>query len=247
LASFPDSVKSFAARSNGQTIDASHVGDLQDEVNALESGYLNGTARLNSSASTLASLDVNGNSTLASSITLGAIPYVFPSSGGSTGQVLTCVSTSGSTMGLEWRASGNSNMVRSVVKANLSSTSGEVLTLTFQDQDYALNSSLHSTGTNPTRFTPDSTGVWGLTAQAAFSAAAGGYRQLTIEDSTGLAIGRTLLHWGSSASVAARAQCRATKRFDVTGGYFQVTTAHDATSTVAVQATETWAEFAKIT
>lgn len=108
MASFPDSVKSFAARSNGQTIDAAHVGDLQDEVNAIEAGYLNGTARLNSSASTLASLDVNGNSTLASSITLGTLPYVFPASGGSTGTVLMVDSTSGSTMTLKWGTAASS-------------------------------------------------------------------------------------------------------------------------------------------
>ena len=104
-ASYPGSVKTFATRATGQTIDPSHVNDLQDEVNAIEAGLLNGTAPLNSSRSTLVALSVSGNSTLASSITLGTIPYVFPSSGGSTGTVLTCVSTSGSTMSLEWRAS----------------------------------------------------------------------------------------------------------------------------------------------
>lgn len=43
-ASYPTSIKSFASRSNGQTIDASHVGDLQDEVNAIETGLKNGFA-----------------------------------------------------------------------------------------------------------------------------------------------------------------------------------------------------------
>lgn len=62
---YPNAPITFAARSNGQTIDASHVGDLQTEVAALEDGLLNGTARLNSSNSTLANLSVLGGSTFA--------------------------------------------------------------------------------------------------------------------------------------------------------------------------------------
>jgi hypothetical protein len=42
MASYPGAVKAFPARSNGQTIDAAHVGDLQDEVNAIEDGLING-------------------------------------------------------------------------------------------------------------------------------------------------------------------------------------------------------------
>lgn len=65
MPSFPTSVFAPATRSNGQTIDASHINSLQDEVVAIEGGYLNGTARLNSSASTLVALSVSGGSTLA--------------------------------------------------------------------------------------------------------------------------------------------------------------------------------------
>ena len=43
-ASYPSAIKTFATRSNGQTIDASHVNDLQDEVAALETALLNGLA-----------------------------------------------------------------------------------------------------------------------------------------------------------------------------------------------------------
>lgn len=71
MPSFPNSVFSPATRSNGQTIDASHVNDVQNEIVAIEDGYLNGTARLNAGASTLASLSVPGGSTLAT-LTAGA-------------------------------------------------------------------------------------------------------------------------------------------------------------------------------
>lgn len=67
MPSFPASVKSFTTKLDGagNPINAAHVNDLQDEVNAIEAGYLNGSARLNSSASTVASLSVIGDSTLA--------------------------------------------------------------------------------------------------------------------------------------------------------------------------------------
>jgi hypothetical protein len=64
-ASYPTAVKSFTSKSAGDTIQPAHVNDLQDEVAAIEGGLLGGTAPLNSSRSTLASLSVTGNSTLA--------------------------------------------------------------------------------------------------------------------------------------------------------------------------------------
>jgi hypothetical protein len=39
-ASYPSSAKSFTTKSNGSTIDASHINDLQDEVSAIETDLL---------------------------------------------------------------------------------------------------------------------------------------------------------------------------------------------------------------
>jgi len=72
--SFPSAVKAFATRNAGDTIQPSDVNDLQDEVNAIEAGYLNGTANLNSSGSTVASLSVSGGSTFAGLVTGAAQP-----------------------------------------------------------------------------------------------------------------------------------------------------------------------------
>src|SRR3990167_2607956 len=63
-ASYPGSVKTFTTRNAGDVIQPAHVNDLQDEVNAIESGLLNGTAPLNSSNSTVANLSVSGGSTI---------------------------------------------------------------------------------------------------------------------------------------------------------------------------------------
>ena len=63
-ASYPGAVVVFPTRSNGQVIDASHIDAVQDEVTAIETGLINGTAPLNSSGSTVATLQVLGNSTM---------------------------------------------------------------------------------------------------------------------------------------------------------------------------------------
>lgn len=64
-ASYPGSAKVFTSRSAGQSIASAHINDLQDEVNAIESGLLGGTAPLTSSNATIANLTVAGGSTLA--------------------------------------------------------------------------------------------------------------------------------------------------------------------------------------
>jgi len=42
MASYPTSIKSFITRNTGDVIQASHANDLQDEVNAIETGLING-------------------------------------------------------------------------------------------------------------------------------------------------------------------------------------------------------------
>lgn len=223
MASFPTSVKSFGSRANGQTIDASHINDLQDEVNAIEDGYRNATAPLNSSGSTLAtlnvtggstlaSLDVNGNSTLASSITFGTIPYVLPSSGGSTGHVLTCVSTSGSTMGLEWRASVTTtpDAVRAQLEAVQELASGSSVGVSWTTRAFITNSSMHSTATNPDRLTPQTSGVYAI--QVNINQRTGAALTIEIKDSSGSVI-------GGLESTNQRQFVGAVKYFDAVGGY----------------------------
>src|SRR6478609_3742485 len=44
MANYPTSTPSFTNKSNGQTIDASHINSIQDEVVAIGGGLLNGLA-----------------------------------------------------------------------------------------------------------------------------------------------------------------------------------------------------------
>jgi len=71
MASYPSAVKTFTAKNAGDTIQPSHIGDLQDEVSAIEDGLLNGTAPVNSSRITAPSAQIT-NSTV-SSLTAGTL------------------------------------------------------------------------------------------------------------------------------------------------------------------------------
>src|SRR5262245_60844925 len=64
MAQFPNAVVSFATKNPGDVIPSADWNSQNAEIIAIEDGYLNGTARLNSSASTLATLSVVGNSTI---------------------------------------------------------------------------------------------------------------------------------------------------------------------------------------
>lgn len=162
-ASFPGAVKTFATRNAGDVIQPAHINDLQDEVNAIEAGLLNGTAPLNSSNSTFASISVPGLAKF------NGIPYTMPSSGPSTGQVLTCVSTSGSTAGLEWRSPSAKNYGHFTQRSTQSITNNTWIGLNF-DTDVINSGGLHSTSANSSRITfTVSTGVYLVSAKASFS------------------------------------------------------------------------------
>ncbi len=72
-ASFPTAVKTFASRADGEIIHASHVGDLQDEVNAIEDSLLNGGAK--ASSLTMASLTLHSTLATAMDETLTASEF----------------------------------------------------------------------------------------------------------------------------------------------------------------------------
>lgn len=73
-ASFPNSIFAPSVKAPGHTIAAAHVNDLQDEVVAIETGYRTGTAPLHSSNSTLASLFVSSNATIAEALGVNRAP-----------------------------------------------------------------------------------------------------------------------------------------------------------------------------
>lgn len=144
-ASYPGAVKTFATKNNGDTLQAAHINDLQDEVNAIESGLLTGTAAISASNASFATLSVSGNSTLASTIAIGTVPYIFPSSGGVTGHVLTIDSTGGSTLTLAWKIPGSPVIDRqsSLVTVANTTTATDVYTFTVPSNTIGSNKTLH--------------------------------------------------------------------------------------------------------
>jgi hypothetical protein len=206
MPSFPDSVFAPANRANGQTIDASHMNGVQDEIVAIESGVINGTARLNSS-----NLNVTGTSTFASR------PVMPPPAAVRVGLTSTLVVTGSSA--LNWTK-----------------------------QDYAINSSLHSTATNSSRLTPDSTGVWQISANVIWridGVASTGTNIVTqLLDSSGTEIGLARVVTGMTATEHGQ-YISATKRVDVTGTWFSVTVSQAGGSSASIS-TQTSAELRKL-
>jgi len=183
MADFPTTVFAPATRSNGQTIDASHVNNLQAEVTAIEDGYLNATAPLNSSGSTVATLSVSGGSTFTSR------PVMPPP-----------------------------DAVRMTFDADPEIADNSTTALSWTQQTFATNSSLHSTGTNPERITPQSTGVYMCQAGIAWNTLTSTDYYIRIEDSSGTIIGASR----DQGAQGRRAQTiSALKRFDSVSGSTQ--------------------------
>lgn len=162
MANFPNSVTSFPTRSAGQTITASFFNDPQDEIAAIEDGYLNGTARLNSSNSTVANLSVTGGSTFATlSIT-----------GGSTFGALSV--TGNSTIAGTVAFTGQPCCACVHSSSQVISTGAEVA-VTFDTELFDIGG-VHSTSSNPTQFKFPTSGVYYMQGAVQFNAASAGDR-----------------------------------------------------------------------
>lgn len=246
MASFPTSAHSFSDFSNGATSDASQVTDIYDEVEAIEDGYLNGTARLNSSHSTVVTLSVTGKSTLAGNVNI---------SGDST---LANLSVSGGSTLATLQVDGNSSFAArplmpppaavGVVNSTTGLANDSTTAVEWVNQLYAVNSSLHSTATNPERFTPQTTGVYVLSASvslaASFGAGSTAFLLVDIVDSSD-----TILMRGLSADngeSAAGAVVTAAKHFDATGGYLRVVARQRSGSTHSLNGNVCTAHFWKL-
>ena len=184
MASFPGSVKSFASRSNGQSIDASHVNDLQDEVNALEDGYLNGTARLNSSNSTCTNLSVGGGSTLNSLAVSTGATFSGPVT------LSSAVTINGA---VTFGSSGSMTLPRPSACRVTSTGSIQVpgtaeAGIAFDVQRF-VTGAIHSTSANSSRISFGSTGLWEIGGSVQWHANIQGGPQLKVvlNDATAIA------------------------------------------------------------
>lgn len=145
MANFPNAVTSFTTRNPGDQIPSADWNTFGQEINAIEDGYINGTARLNSSASTLASLSVTGGSTLNTlNMTGGLTVASLNVSGVST--LVGNVSIGGIyTAPTQPRVSVFSSVVTQI-------SSGSTTVVTFESEQYDVGS-FHSTSANTSRLT----------------------------------------------------------------------------------------------
>lgn len=181
MASYPTAVKSFTTKANGNTIQPAHINDLQDEVNAIEAGLLNGTANLNSSNSTVANLTVTGGSTFA-----GTLQVSGNSTFGGTLQV-----NGNSTFAGNVTITGTltANMSRPFVRLTHSAKQ-DVANATWTglsfDTETVDGSNLHSTAVNSSRINLTSSGSWLIGGCVSFNANSSGQRfvRILLNDTT---------------------------------------------------------------
>lgn len=173
-ASYPGAPKTFTARSAGQTIASAIINDLQDEVNAIETGLLTGTAPLTSSNTTVNNLSVLGGSTFVGNVIFSA--GVSSTRVNSTGA---CSFAQNSTVYLSVTAQqilNSATQPRCVAYNNaaqvVTAANTTILTLNAEDVD---NASMHDTVTNNDRVTipTGGDGYYVITAYSQMQASGG--------------------------------------------------------------------------
>lgn len=228
MAAFPNSVKSFTTKNAGDVIQSAHVNDAQDEINAIEAGYLNGTAPLNSSRATPAALSVAGGSTLATLTVTGNSTFggSLSVAGGSTMFALQCGASTFSVRPI----TPPPDIAVVFIDSTRTLGSSAASTIAFNAQSILTNSSMHSTGANPERISPQSTGLYQISGQVALTAGDGG-RDLSVVDSSGT---RIATETRSSGATAPFLNVTGYKRFDAVGGYVTMLLTMSGASTLSV-------------
>lgn len=196
MASYPNAVKSFTTKNAGDTIQPAHINDLQDEIAALEDGLLNGTAPVNSSRITAPAAQIS-NATI-SSLTVSVMSIANLQTTGSTtaslnvttGSTMAALNVTGGSTLASLNVSAACDAVRAFHAAAQSFASSGFLVLSFNQHAYQVgNSSLHSTGANSSRFFPQSSGLYMMTAQTHWTAGSSDLRvtQILLNSTTVLA------------------------------------------------------------
>lgn len=167
MASFPNSIFAPTTKNTGDTIQASHVNDVQDEIIAIEQGYRQATAPLNSSGSTMTSLSVTGGSTLASVSVTGGSTFGTVVAGAST---LASLSVSGGSTLASLNVTGTISINGADItqwprgKFTLSSAALTIANNTWTglnwDTEVYDTANLHSTSANSSRVALTSSGLW---------------------------------------------------------------------------------------
>lgn len=238
MASYPNAVKSFTSKNAGDTIQPSHINDLQDEIAALEDGLLNGTAPLNSSRITAPAAQIT-NATISA---LTVTSFTFPTNSTLTnlnvtgGSTLATLNVSGGSTLADLNVLANPIAARVTNSADLNTASGSTTRLTFNSQVFA-SAGMHSTTTNPGRLIAPSSGVYLITAGVSWNAAASthGYRRLRILiDGSSIVVQDSRIGDGEGDGYTHQSVA-AIYRFASSGSYAEVEVKQNSGSTVSVK------------
>lgn len=211
MASFPNAVVSFPTRNTGDVITAAFFNDPNAEIVAIEAGYLQGTAPLNSSNSTMVSLSVTGNSTIGGALSV----------------------TGNATIGGALSAAAQPYCIlRNGAVQSVGTAAWTGLNFDTEDED---RGSLHSTSVNSSRITITSTGVYTLFASASFAAnSSGTFRGIRfVKNDVTLIPGKQLLQ-PSTLGVPVIIALSLQHRFSTSGDYVTVQVIQDTGSNLNV-------------
>lgn len=182
MASYPSAVKSFGTKNAGDTIQPSHINELQDEVAALEDGLLNGTAPINSSRITAPSAQIT-NATISS---LTVTSFTFPAASTLTnvnvtgGSTLATLNVSGMSSLADLQVAASAPAVRVSNSANIAVGDASTTRLTFNTDVFTSTSGMHSTTTNPGRLIATSSGIYCISGCVTWAPNSSGLRQVRI-------------------------------------------------------------------
>jgi len=236
MASYPSAVKTFTAKNAGDTIQPSHIGDLQDEVTAIEDGLLNGTAPINSSRITAPSAQIT-NATISS---LTVTSFGFPTNSTLTnvnvtgGSTLASLSVTGMSSLADAQIAAAPPAVRVFNNANLNTNNGSTTRLTFNTQVFTSTSGMHSTTTNPGRLIAVSSGVYVISGCVNWSGGStGGFREARILIN-GSSVIASDIRDAASGGNQTRQVVTAIYRFASSGSYAELEVSQNSGSTLSV-------------
>lgn len=186
MASYPSAVKSFGTKNAGDTIQPSHINELQDEVAALEDGLLNGTAPINSSRITAPSAQLS-NATI-SSLTVSVMSIANLQTTGSTtaslnvttGSTMAALNVTGMSSLADLQVAAAAPAARVSNSANIAVGDASTTRLTFNTDVFTSTSGMHSTTTNPSRLIATSSGIYCISGCVTWAPNSSGLRQVRI-------------------------------------------------------------------
>lgn len=195
MAAYPSGVYAPASKSAGQVIQAGFFNDPDAEIVAVETGLVNGLAHPLVLTSTFGAV-IGGNLSVAGASTLttlqaGASTVTTLSAGASTVTTLQVsgVSTFTGAVTFAVRPVLPPPDLALLTGSTSQFASGSSGGVSWPTQALLTNSSLHSTGTNPDRLSPQSTGVYALSVSvslaAQFADPSTGTIDISIKDSSG--------------------------------------------------------------